>query len=103
MPTQEREPIVAPDPALLWVGNHVDRVRMNLPRSSVERFESLARTLHGLRRAFRVGDINSVLKALKWMPVGAEQSLEEADTVCGHDDTYFAAANTSTAGPAADY
>jgi hypothetical protein len=44
-----------------------------------------------------------VLKALKWMPVGAEQSLEEADTVCGHDDTYFAAANTSTAGPAADY
>jgi hypothetical protein len=58
---------------------------MKLPRSSVERFESLAGSLYGLRRGFRVGDINSVLKALRWMPVGAEQSLEETDVVCGHE------------------
>src|SRR5262245_12061256 len=58
---------------------------MKLPRSSVERFKSFAGCLYGLRRAFRVGDINSVLKAFEWVPVGAEQSIEEADVVCGHD------------------
>jgi hypothetical protein len=69
-PPQEREPTIARYPsALLWGGNHVDRARMKLPRSSVERFKSLARSLYGLRRALRVGDINSVLKALEWMPV----------------------------------
>jgi hypothetical protein len=42
---------------------------MKLPRSSIERFESLARSLYGLRTGslgefgFRVGDINSVLIA----------------------------------------
>jgi hypothetical protein len=69
----------------VWVGTHVDRFRVKLARSSIERFESLAANLYGLRRGFRVGDINSVLQALGWMPVGAEQSLEEADVVCGYE------------------
>jgi hypothetical protein len=49
---------------LHYCGSAIDRVRMKLPWSSLERFESLARSLYGLRRGFRVGDINSVLKAL---------------------------------------
>jgi hypothetical protein len=72
---------------------------MNLPGSSVERFESLARSFHGLRRVFHVRDINPVLKALEWMPVGAEQCLEETDTVSGHDGVYLAAASTDYGWP----
>jgi hypothetical protein len=72
---------------------------MDLPRSSVDRFESPARSFHGLRRVFRVWDINPVLKALEWMPIGAEQVFEETDTVCGHDDIYLAAASTDDGWP----
>jgi hypothetical protein len=72
---------------------------MDLPRSSVDRFESPTRSFHGLRRVFRVGDINPVLKALEWMPVGAEQGLEETDTVYGHDDVYLAAVSTDYGRP----
>jgi hypothetical protein len=58
---------------------------MKLPRTSVEGFESPGRSLYGLRRAFRITDINSLLQALEWVPVRAEQSLEEANVVCRHD------------------
>jgi hypothetical protein len=52
---------------------------MKLPRTSVEGFELLGRSLCGLRRAFRITDTNSLLQALEWVPIGAEQSLEEAN------------------------
>jgi hypothetical protein len=57
---------------------------MKLPRTSVQGFELLGRSLYGLRRAFRITDTNSLLQALEWVLVGAEQSLEEANVVCGH-------------------
>jgi hypothetical protein len=53
--------------------------------STVEGFERPGRSLYGLRRASRITDINSLLQALEWVPVRAEQSLEEANVVCGHD------------------
>jgi hypothetical protein len=52
--------------------------------TSVEGFERPGRSLYGLRRACRITDINSLLQALGWVPVRAEQSLEEANVVCGH-------------------
>jgi hypothetical protein len=52
---------------------------MKLPRTSVEGFERPGRSLYGLRRASRITDINSLLQALEWVPVRAEQSLEEAN------------------------
>jgi hypothetical protein len=58
---------------------------MKLPRTSVEGFELLGRSLYGLRRALRITDINSLLQALEWVPVGAEQSLEEGNLICRHD------------------
>jgi hypothetical protein len=50
---------------------------MKLPRSSLERFESLARSLYGLRRGFRVGDINSVLKAFNGCPPKLRRVLKK--------------------------
>jgi hypothetical protein len=57
---------------------------MKLPRTSVVGFERLGRSLYRLRRVFRITDIDSLLQALEWVPVRAEQSLEEANVVCGH-------------------
>jgi hypothetical protein len=57
---------------------------MELPGTSVERFERSRRRLCGLRSAFRVNDVNSPLQALKRVSVGAEQILEEADLIRGH-------------------
>ena len=56
---------------------HLDRIRMKLPRTSVEGFERPGRSLYGLRRASRITDINPLLQALEWVPVRAEQSLKE--------------------------
>jgi ABC-type branched-subunit amino acid transport system ATPase component len=64
---------------------HLDRIRMKLPRTSVQGFERPGRSLYGLRRAFRITDVNSLLQALEWVAVRAEQSLEEANVVCGHN------------------
>ena len=57
---------------------------MELPGTSVERFERSRRRLCGLRSAFRVNDVNSPLQALKRVSVGAEQILEEADLIRGN-------------------
>jgi hypothetical protein len=46
---------------------HLDRIRMKLPRTSVQGFERPGRSLYGLRRAFRITDINSLLQALEWV------------------------------------
>jgi len=65
------------------VGSYnLDRIGTKLPRTSVEGFECLGRDLYCLRRAFRVTDIDLLLQALEWVPVGAEQSLEEGNLVC---------------------
>ena len=60
---------------------HLDRIRMKLPRTSVQGFERPGRSLYGLRRASRITDINSLLQALEWVSVRAEQSLEEANAM----------------------
>jgi hypothetical protein len=57
---------------------------MELPVTSVERFERSRRGLYGFRRALRITDVNSLLQALEWVPVGAEQILEKANMVWGH-------------------
>src|SRR5262249_16841760 len=67
---------------------------MKLPRTSVEGFELLGRSLYGLRRALRITDINSLLQALEWVPVGAEQSLEEGNLICRHDTPPLPSPNT---------
>ena len=46
---------------------HLDRIRMKLPRTSVQGFERPGRSVYGLRRAFRITDINSLLQALEWV------------------------------------
>jgi hypothetical protein len=79
----------------LGVGSyHLDRIRMKLPRTSVEGFERPGRRLYGLRRASRITDINSLLQALEWVPVGAEQSLEEGNLICRHDTPPLPSPNT---------
>src|SRR5262249_30183522 len=61
------------DQHLLRVRSYdLDRIRMELPGTSVERFERSRRRLGGLRSAFRVTDVNSPLQALKRVSVGAE-------------------------------
>jgi hypothetical protein len=91
-------------PALLGVGSyHLDRIRMKLPRTSVEGFERPGRRLYGLRRASRITDINSLLQALEWVPVRAEQSLEEANVVCGHDTPPVPQHTLNTVNAAAKY
>ena len=73
-----------PNEGLFGVGSDdLHRIRAEFPGTSVERRELLGRSLCGLRRAFRITDINSLLQALEWVPVGAEQTLEEANVVCG--------------------
>src|SRR5262249_42464366 len=73
------------DQHLLRVRSYdLDRIRMELPGTSVERFERSRRRLGGLRSAFRVTDVNSPLQALKRVSVGAEQILEEANMIRGH-------------------
>src|SRR5215471_16303493 len=67
---------------------------MKFPRTSVQGFELLGRSLYGLRRASRITDANSLLQALEWVPVGAEQSLEEANVVCGHGTPPLPSPNT---------
>jgi hypothetical protein len=62
----------------------LDRIRTELPGTSVERFERSRRRFCSLRSAFRVTDVNSPLQALELVPVGAEQIFEEADVVRGH-------------------
>jgi hypothetical protein len=62
----------------------LNRIRTELPGTSVERFERSRRRFCSLRSAFRVTDVNSPLQALELVPVGAEQILEEADVVRGH-------------------
>src|SRR5262249_46489577 len=63
---------------LLGIGSHdLDRIRMELPRTSVERFERSRRRLCGFRSAFCVTDLNSLLQALKRVSVGADQILKE--------------------------
>jgi hypothetical protein len=58
---------------------------MQLPGTSVERFEHLRRRLCGLRSTFRVNDVNLALQALERVAVGAEQILlEEANAVGRH-------------------
>src|SRR5262249_34365280 len=91
--------------ALLGIGSyHLDRIRMKLPRTSVEGFELLGRSLCGLRRTFRITDINSLLQALEWVPVGAEQRLEEANVVCGHGTPpYYPQHTLNTLNAAAEY
>jgi hypothetical protein len=42
-----------------------------------------------LRSGFRISDVESPLQALEWVPVGAEQILEEANLVCGHHTPPF--------------
>src|SRR5262249_451467 len=67
---------------------------MKFPRTSVQGFELLGRSLYGLRRASRITDANSLLQALEWVPVGAEQSLEEANVVCGQGTPPLPSPNT---------
>jgi hypothetical protein len=62
----------------------LDRIRMELPVTSVERFERSRRRLCGLRIAFRVTDVNSPVQALERVSVGTEQIFEEANVVRGH-------------------
>jgi hypothetical protein len=62
----------------------LDRIRMKLPGTSMERFERSRRRFCSLRSAFRVTDVNSPLQALELVSVGAEQILEEVDVVRGH-------------------
>jgi len=57
---------------------------MEVPRTSIERFKRSRRRLCGLRSAFCVADVNSLLQALEWVSVGADQILEEANMVRGH-------------------
>jgi len=83
---------------------------MKLPRTSVEGFERPGRSLYGLRRASRITDINSLLQALEWVPVRAEQSLEraeqsleEANVVCGHDTPPVPQHTLNTVNAAAKY
>jgi len=57
---------------------------MQLPRTSIERFESFRSRLCGLRRTFRISDVDSPLQALERVSIGAEQILEEANMVRGH-------------------
>ena len=83
---------------------HLDRIRMKLPRTSVEGFELPGRSLYGLRRALRITDNNSLLQALEWVPVGAEQGLEEANVVCGHGTPPYHPQHTlNTVNAAAEY
>src|SRR5262249_5485680 len=67
---------------------------MKFPRTSVQGFELLGRSLYGLRRASRITDANSLLQAVEWVPVGAEQSLEEANVVCGQGTPPLPSPNT---------
>jgi len=57
---------------------------MELPRTSVERFERSQGGLFSLLRAFHVADVNLPLQALELVSVGAEQIFEEVDVVQGH-------------------
>jgi len=82
---------------------HLDRIRMKLPRTSIQGFERPACSLYSLRRAFRITDINSLLQALEWMAVRAEQSLEEANVVCGHGTPPSPQHTLNTANAAAEY
>ena len=63
---------------------HLDRIRMKLPRTSVESLERSRRSLYRLLSAFRIADANSPLQTFEWMPIRAEESLEEAHIVCRH-------------------
>ena len=83
---------------------HLDRIRMKLPRTSVQGFERPGRSVYGLRRAFRITDVNSLLQALEWVAVRAEHSLEEANVVCGHGTPpYFPQHTLNTVNASAEY
>jgi hypothetical protein len=70
---------------LFGVGSDdLDQIGVEFPGTSVERFERSRRRLCGLRSGFRITDVDTPLQALEWVPVGAEQILEEANLVCGH-------------------
>ena len=75
---------------LFGVGSYdLHRIRVEFPGTSGERFERFRRRLCGLRSGFRISDVDSPLQALEWVPVGAEQILEEANLVCGHHPPPF--------------
>jgi hypothetical protein len=70
---------------LLGVGSYdLDRIRVKLPRTPVERFERLECRLCGSLGAFRVSDVDSPLQTFHCVPIRAEQSLEEIHVVCRH-------------------
>jgi hypothetical protein len=53
-----------------WVRSYdLDRIRMELPGTSVEHFKRSRRRCCGLRTAFRFTDVNSTLQALERVPV----------------------------------
>jgi hypothetical protein len=85
------------------IGGRQQSPRSN-PRTSVQGFERPGRSLYGLRRAFRITDINSLLQALEWVAVRAEQSLEEANVVCGHNTPPYLPQHTlNTVNASAEY
>jgi hypothetical protein len=57
---------------------------MEIPGTSIDRFERTRRIIRGLCCALRVIDVNSPLQALERMSIGAEQVLEETDVIRGH-------------------
>jgi hypothetical protein len=54
---------------------------MEIPGTSIDRFERTRRIIRGLCCALRVIDVNSPLQALERMSIGAEQVLEETDVI----------------------